>query len=164
MSEMNIDDSPITFDDILTDKEYQAEFDRRVSKALETAKANWEKEAEAKKTEADKLAKMDADEKHKFEMDKMDKERKDALAKLNAYELKEQAVKMATEKGVNISLLDVIDYTNETAETVKKKVDDIAVAFNKAVEQAINDRFKQSSPKHVDGSGTSRKDVSRISI
>lgn len=33
-----------TFDDILSNKEYQAEFDRRVSKAIETAKTNWQNE------------------------------------------------------------------------------------------------------------------------
>lgn len=33
-----------TFDDVLTDKEYQAEFDRRISKAITTAKAKWESE------------------------------------------------------------------------------------------------------------------------
>lgn len=31
-----------TFDDILSNKEYQAEFDRRVSKAIETAKTKWQ--------------------------------------------------------------------------------------------------------------------------
>lgn len=33
-----------TFDDILSNKEYQAEFDRRVSKAIETAKSKWQGE------------------------------------------------------------------------------------------------------------------------
>jgi len=33
---------PLTFDEILEDKEYQAEFDRRVQKAIATAKTKWE--------------------------------------------------------------------------------------------------------------------------
>lgn len=32
---------PLTFDEILEDKEYQREFDRRVQKAINTAKAKW---------------------------------------------------------------------------------------------------------------------------
>ena len=34
----------LTFDEILEDKTYQSEFDRRVSKAIETAKGNWDNE------------------------------------------------------------------------------------------------------------------------
>ena len=53
-----------TFDDILSDKEYQSEFDRRVSKAIETAKKTWSGEQEtdidgkireAVKTEKEKI-------------------------------------------------------------------------------------------------------------
>lgn len=36
-----------TFDDILSNKEYQAEFDRRVSKAIETAKSKWQGEQDS---------------------------------------------------------------------------------------------------------------------
>lgn len=85
----------LSFDEILKDKAYQSEFDKRLSKALDTAKTNWEKEAEGKRTEAEKLAKMDADEKHKYELSKVEQEKNDALAKLNAYELKEQATNAA---------------------------------------------------------------------
>lgn len=60
-------DNPQTFDDLLKNKEHQAEFDRRVTKALETAKAKWQTEqdaaVEAAKTEAEKLAKMNAEKK-----------------------------------------------------------------------------------------------------
>lgn len=47
----NQNDTPLTFDEILEDKEYQSEFDKRVSKALETAKAKWDAKAEANKTQ-----------------------------------------------------------------------------------------------------------------
>lgn len=35
---------PLTFDEILEDREYQAEFDRRVQKAINTAKSKWANE------------------------------------------------------------------------------------------------------------------------
>ena len=45
------------FDDILSDKEYQSEFDRRVAKAIETAKAKWtDDKQEATLAEANKRA------------------------------------------------------------------------------------------------------------
>lgn len=39
------DGTPLTFDEILKDRAYQGEFDKRVSKALETAKTKWETDA-----------------------------------------------------------------------------------------------------------------------
>ncbi|MDD4689181.1 MAG: hypothetical protein PHE51_05485 [Eubacteriales bacterium] len=35
----------ISFDQLLADKDYQSEFDRRIGKAIETAKSKWEKES-----------------------------------------------------------------------------------------------------------------------
>ena len=62
-----------SFDDILKDKKYQSEFDKRVAKALETAKGKWETDYQAKveeaKTEAEKLAKMNAEQKAKYAKD-----------------------------------------------------------------------------------------------
>ena len=42
MSENANEYAPLTFDEILEDREYQAEFDRRVQKAINTAKSKWE--------------------------------------------------------------------------------------------------------------------------
>lgn len=55
--------TPLTFDDILEDKTFQSEFDKRVAKALETAKTKWAREAEAAKAAAitDATAKLDAE-------------------------------------------------------------------------------------------------------
>lgn len=51
-----LDGTPLTFDEILADKKYQAEFDRRLSKGIETAKTNWQ---EAKEPEVDKLTELE---------------------------------------------------------------------------------------------------------
>lgn len=152
----------MTFDEILADKYYQSEFDKKVAKALETARTKWEKEAEEKRTEAEKLAKMDADEKHKYQLEQANKEREDALAKLNAYELKEQAIKIASEKELPISLLNVIDYRKENAESIKTKIDEIEVVYKQAIQTGINDRMKEKTPKTVVDT-TTKTNVSRAS-
>ena len=149
----------MTFDEILADKTYQSEFDKRVAKALETARTKWEKEAEVKKTEAEKLAKMDAEEKHKYELEKAMKEKEEAISRLNAYELKEQAIKIANEKELPISLLNVIDYTKENAESIKTKIEEIEVVYKQAIQSGINDRMKEKTPKTViNGSMTDNDD------
>ena len=139
----------VTFDELLQDKDYQREFDKKVAKALETARAKWEKQAEAEKSEAEKLATMTAEEKSKFEMEKLAKERDDAVAKLNVHELKDQATKIANDKGLDVGLLEVIDFGKETADTVKEKVDTLTKIFNKAVEKAVNERLKQPNPRQI---------------
>ena len=144
-----VEDKPLSFDEILGDKTYQAEFDRRVQKALETARTKWEAEEQTKRTEAEKLAKMDAEQKAKYEL-KKEKERADeAIARLNAYELKNTAIKIAQEKGLDISLLEDIDYSKQTAETITTIIDTKKAVFDKAIEKAMNDKYKEKSPINI---------------
>lgn len=140
-----------TFDDILKEKEYQSEFDKRISKALETARGKWEKEYELKKTEAEKLAKMDAEEKAKYELEKERQEKEKYIAKLNAYELEKEAYKIASDKGVPTELLKVINYHTTKAEDLKDLIDELEVAYKKSVEQGINEKLKEKTPKTVLG-------------
>lgn len=149
VEETVVEDKPLSFDEILGDKTYQAEFDRRVQKALETAKNKWEAEEQSKRTEAEKLAKMDAEQKAKYEL-KKEKERADeAIARLNAYELKNTAIKIAQEKGLDISLLEDIDYSKQTAETIVTIIDTKKAVFDKALEKAMNDKYKEKSPINI---------------
>ena len=142
----NVDDKPLTFDEILKDKTYQAEFDRRVQKALETNRAKWELDEQTKRTEAEKLAKMDAEQKAKYELKKANEERDSALAKLNAYELKNTAIKIAQEKGLDITLLEDIDFSKQNAETITTIIDTKKAVFDKALEKAMNEKYKESTP------------------
>lgn len=128
------------------------ELNKIISAEKEKVRADLIKEAENQRTEAEKLAKMNAEEKHKYELDKANQEKDEALAKLNAYELKETATKIAKEKGLDITLLDIIDYSRETADSVKTKIEDISSVFNKAVEDGINKKLQEKSPRNVSSS------------
>lgn len=132
----------------------RAELNKIISAEREKVKTELVKEAEAQRTEAEKLAKMDAEEKHKYELDKANKERDDALAKVNAYELKETATKIATEKGLDVTLLDIIDYSKETADSVKTKLENISNVFNKAVEKKVNEKLQEKSPRNISNSAS----------
>ena len=46
-----------TFDEMLKNKEYQAEFDRRIQKAIKTVRAKWKTENEEQKSKNDKSLK-----------------------------------------------------------------------------------------------------------
>lgn len=129
-----------------TDKELQSYVDRRVSDALKTAKSKWQEDLEAKKTEAEKLAKMKSDEKLQYQLDKEKTEKDNALAELNAYKLKEEAIKVASEKGLDVSLLNLINFKTITAEELNTNIDNMSSLFNKAVEKAVNERLKEDTP------------------
>lgn len=159
----NQDGTPLTFDEILSDKTYQAEFDRRVGQAIETAKKNWQKAAQDEQNEAAKLSKMSDEQKGKYALDK-EKARADKAEKeLNAYKLKEASKSVAEEEGLPLELLDVIDFSNESAESVNDKIKTIAEQFKKAITNKINERYKEKTPKTVVNVSTNNKNVSRAS-
>ena len=157
---------PKTFDEMLKESNYQSEFDKKVQKSLETAKAKWEADMEAKQSEADKLSKMKEDERRNYELDKARKEKEEAEAKLNAYELKEEAIKMANapETQVDVSLLNLIDFRNIKAEQVEPTIKNIKKVFDEAVEKEVNKRLKETTPKSVinQNNGGSKKSIPNV--
>ena len=154
---------PTTFDDFLKGEGNQAEFDRRVQKAIETAKTKWQEINDAEKSEAEKLAKMNKEQKLEYEAQKANKEKDNALAELNAYKLKEQALTIASEKGLDVNLLNLIDFKTVTAEKLSENIDNLSVVFNKAVEKAVNEKLKEDTPITKTSNISVNKDISRAS-
>lgn len=141
------DNKTLSFDELInSNKEYQSAYDKKVREAIETAKTNWQEIMDNEKSEAEKLAKMNKEQKLEYQAQKAEQEKANALAKLNAYELKEQALKIASEKGLDVSLLNFFDFSTAKAEELNPKIDEISSAFNKAVEKAVNERLKEDTP------------------
>ncbi len=160
-------DTPKTFDEMLKESNYQSEFDRKVQKSLETAKAKWEAEQEAKQSEAEKLAKMKDDERRNYELEQARKKQEEAELKLSAYELKEEAIKMANipETQVDVSLLNLIDFRSIKAEQVEPTIKNIKKVFDSAVENEVNKRLKETTPKTVNANNSLNSErVSRFSV
>ena len=158
--------TPKTFDEVLKDNNYQSEFDRRVAKALETSKAKWEEDFKTKleneKTEAQKIAKMDTEQKLNYQLEQANKKAQEAEARLNAYELKEQAIKIATEKELPVGYLNLIDFSKISADNLKATIDTLVETRSKDLEAYIKDKVKEPSPTTIVGSGTGAKDIPLI--
>ena len=141
-------DEKLSFDDILKDKAFQAEFDRRLSKGIETALANerkrLEKLADDKITEAEKLSKMSDLEKKEYQQ----KKDAEALAKreadLTKRELMAEAKSTLAEKGLPVELASLLDYSN--ADAVSASIATVAETYNGAVEAGVNARLKGGKP------------------
>ena len=145
-----------TFTELLQKPEYQKEFDKLVNKSLKTAKDNWEKDFTAKlekeKTEAEKLAQMDAEQKMQYELDKSNKEKEALQSQLNAINLYKTASDIAIEKGLPVGYLDLIDFSKENADSITSKIDKLQEIRTKDLESYINSKFRQETP-------TERKEV-----
>lgn len=145
--------TPKTFDDILAEG-YQAEFDRRMTKGIQTALAKkevelrkqWEIEQDEEKSEAEKLASMNERQKHDYELKKILRDKENAIAELNAYKLKDQTLKMAEEKGLPSSLVELLDFKQIKAEDVEERIESILDTYKKAVENGVNERLKEPIP------------------
>lgn len=149
-----------SFDDMLKSGDYQSEFDKRVTKALNTAKAQWEKDAKAReqaaRTEAERLANMTAQQKAEHEA----KEREDQIAAreraVTLRELKAEALGTLAERKLPKELADVLDYSD--AEKCKTSLDAIEKAFRAAVQAGVESRMKGTTPKKGAPSGGMTRD------
>lgn len=146
---------PKTFDELLKDKTYQSEFDKRVAKALETAKGKWESDYQAKleaaKTEAEKMAAMNEKQKADYERDKRIKALEQREREITTRELKATAYETLAEKGLPKELVEILNYTD--ADQCRASIDTVEKAFNSAVANAVNEKLKGTTqtPKKGDG-------------
>lgn len=148
-----------TFDDVLSNKEYQAEFDRRVQKAIQThetkLKEQWKLEQDTQKSEAEKLAQMNETQKLQYQLKKQEEANQEIQRKLNARDLKDEALKIATtqDTAFDPEFLNLFDYENMTAEQLQEKTKLIKAIQDRITEKAVNEWSKEKPPYNPDPSG-----------
>lgn len=138
--------APKTFDEILADGDYQAEFDRRIQKALEKQKSKLEVLFDEKATEAEKLAKMTKEEKAQYMAQKHEKELAEREAAITRRELMAEAKMTLAEKKLPASLAEVLNYTD--ADSCKQSIDAVEKAFQEAVSLAVEEKLKGGAALH----------------
>ena len=139
---------PQSFDDFLKGEGNQAEYDRRVQKAVNTAVTNaqkkWQALTDDKLSEAEKLAKMTKEEKADYMRQKKDKELADREAEITRKELMAEAKNTLAGDGLPQELAAVLNYAD--ADTCKKSMEAVKEAFQKAVETAVEEKLKGGKP------------------
>lgn len=136
--------APESFDDILKNKDYQAEFDRRVQKALGTAREKWELLMDDKLSEADKLAKMNKEEKAEYLRQKQVRELSDREAAITRREFMAEAKNTLAEKRLPVGLAEVLNYAD--ADSCSKSIEAVEKAFQEAVQAAVEEKLKGGTP------------------
>lgn len=160
-----MEDDVLTFDEILEDPAYQAEFDKRVEKAItkslaakedeykkrESALAGREdeirqsilEEMEAKAREAEENAKLTEAEKYKKQLDKLTQ---DNLSLANQVAVMNRQKKMeayAKEKGYSTDILQLVKAETIKDAEVEDKLDAAHDLVAKAVSADLNEKLKE---------------------
>lgn len=139
---------PLSFDGFLAQEGNQAEFDRRVQKAIDTAVSNaqqkWQALTDDKLSEAEKLAEMNKEEKAAYMQQKKEKELSDRESAVARKELMAEAKNTLAEKKLPAGLAEVLNYTD--AESCNKSIAAVEKAFQAAVEAAVQERLKGGEP------------------
>ncbi|GLC88695.1 DUF4355 domain-containing protein [Lysinibacillus piscis] len=128
--------------------EQQAEITRILGERLGKAHKKWEKDYQDKleeaKTEAEKLAKMNAEQKAEHERQKRENELLKREGEITRRELRAAALETLAEKGLPKTLADILVYSS--AEATNASLDAVETAFRTAVEAGVNERLRSDPP------------------
>ena len=130
---------------VKTPFDYVEDVNKMIQDRITREQAKWEKKVQDERTEAEKLAKMKADEKIKYQQEKREKELADRERELTTRELKAQAYETLAEKGIPKELVELLNYEN--AETCNASIEILEKAFQPAVEKAVNEKLRGGEPQ-----------------
>lgn len=149
---------PLSFDDFLSQEGNQAEFDRRVQKAINTAVSNaqkkWQTMTDGKVSEAEKLAQMTSEEKAEYRAKKAEQELADLKKQIALGDMAKTARKMLSEENITVPDEIIMNLVSDDAEKTKSAVESFAKVFKDAVQAAVKESLKGNPPKASTGGTT----------
>lgn len=125
-----------TLDDALRDREVQAEFDKRMAKALQTARGKWEREA-----------KMTAEERAAATLQERENQLGEREAALRQRELAAHAGETLRAKGLPDGLLTALGGGFADERDAEARVSALEKAYRKSVDAAVQERMRGSAPR-----------------
>lgn len=149
---------PLSFDDFLSQEGNQAEFDRRVQKAINTAVSNaqkkWQTMTDGKVSEAERLAQMTSEEKAEYRAKKAEQELADLKRQIALGDMAKTARKMLSEENITVPDEIIMNLVSDDAEKTKSSVESFAKVFKDAVQAAVKESLKGNPPKASSGGTT----------
>ena len=127
----------------------QAELDAIIQKEKAKAKRSAEKEYKAKMDEAEKLRKMNADEKAEYEAKKQAEYIAELEAKINRSGLEKEASKMLSENGIAASDEILALVVKDDAERTQEAVNGFAELVNQLADNKVKEMLKGKTPRKV---------------
>ena len=123
----------------------QKDLDSIIDKRLARERKEAETRIREAVTEAQKLAKMSADERLEHERVERENQLKDREGEITRRELKAEAKAQLADKGLPVEFADALPLTD--AESVQTAIEVFDKAFRVAVEKGVNERLKGQPPK-----------------
>lgn len=153
---------PMSFDDFLA-QGGQAEFDRRVNKAIQTAVSNaqrkWQTLTDDKVSEAEKLAQMTGEQKEKYRADKAEKELAELKRQITLGDMAKTARKMLSDEQITVPDEIIMNLVSGDAEKTKSTVEAFSNLFKEAVQSAVKDALKGNPPKASCGQSITKEQI-----
>ena len=152
-----MDDDVLTFDEILEDATYQAEFDKRVQKAIEKSMAA--KENEFREKERALANKEEEIRKNVLEeMEAKAKEAEDNLSMQNQLSIiakEKKAANYVKEKGYDPKVLKLMQDRIASIKDVdlEDKIDETNTLFSESVSAGLNEKLKENPDVMLGGKG-----------
>lgn len=141
----------------------QSETDRRVTEALKTAKDKWSKEyaekLENEKKEAERLAKLSAEEREKAKFDKERKAFENERAQFERERLEMQVAKELANEGLDTEFASIL--MGADADSSMENIKTFKASFDKAVEAAVKARLAGRTPESGSGNGLTTNPFSK---
>lgn len=109
--------------------------------------AREKKAAEKAVAEAEKLAKMNQEEKEKYEFEKLKQELEEYKKKDTYYSLSKEATKMLSEKGIKVGDKLLEKLVQEDADSTKDVVEEFAEMYREDLESGVKQALAGNSPK-----------------
>ena len=136
---------PVSFDEMLTgNRDYRAEFDRRIAKALNTARMNWEEQQRADRDEAARLAGMNETQRREYQLER---DRAALDAERAAFARQQLQVTVGTElqkRGLSAEFAPWL--TGEDADSSQANINRFEAMWNASITAAVNARMRADTP------------------
>lgn len=146
----------LTFTKAELDALIQREGDKRVTQAM--------KKQEGKIKEAEKLAKMSAEEKYVYELEQREKAIAEKERQLSLAENKAEAAKILADKGISADLVQFV--VAEDADTMSANIKLLEKAFKASVKAEVEKRLSGTTPrKNLASDETmTKKDLMKMNV
>lgn len=140
---------PKTYTQDEVDKLLQSEADKRVTEALKTARAKWEKEykeqLEKEKKEAERLSKLSAEEREKELLKQKEQELAEKERAIRMKELHLDTIEVLAEEGLPVGFAEFL--IKDDAETTNENIKKFKKEWQEALSKAVDERIKGKSPR-----------------
>ena len=123
----------------------QTDIDAIITKRLERERKESAEKIKQAVTEAQKLAKMSADERAEHERQELQKKLSEREAEITKRELRAEAKSQLSDKGLPVELAEILPYTD--ADTTNAALAAVEKVFRQAVEKGVTERLKGNAPK-----------------